>query len=175
MGITYLNQFDLQFEVTIYPSVIESFKNVQTQARLSFDYTIIKNDDTNEVRYSNFKNVSIDAFYSFDTSTFIDVKEIGVLVMTSNFEFQETKELPQNARKIINANATSDFTYKIDNINDYKQTYYIGAYVQTKDGVYHFAKNISYSVATMLEVYKQDVEASYYNIVNSFYNSLGGK
>ena len=175
VGITYLNQFDLQFEVTIYPSVIESFKNVQTQARLSFDYTIIKNDDTNEVRYSDFKNVSIDAFYSFDTSTFIDVKEIGVLVMTSNFEFQETKELPQNARKIINTNATSDFTYKIDNISDYKQTYYIGAYVQTKDGVYHFAKNISYSVATMLEVYKQDVEASYYNIVNSFYNSLGGK
>lgn len=175
VGITYLNQFDLQFEVNIYPSVIESFKNVQTQARLSFDYTIIKNDDTNEVRYSDFKNVSIDAFYSFDTSTFIDVKEIGVLVMTSNFEFQETKELPQNARKIINTNATSDFTYKIDKISDYKQTYYIGAYVQTKDGVYHFAKNISYSVATMLEVYKQDVEASYYNIVNSFYNSLGGK
>lgn len=175
VGITYLNQFDLQLEVTIYPSVIESFKNVQTQARLSFDYTIIKNDDTNEVRYSDFKNVSIDAFYSFDTSTFIDVKEIGVLVMTSNFEFKETKELPQNARKIINTNATRDFTYKIDNINDYKQAYYIGAYVQTKDGVYHFAKNISYSVATMLEVYKQDVEASYYNIVNSFYNSLGGK
>ena len=175
VGITYLNQFDLQFEVTIYPSVIESFKNVQTQARLSFDYTIIKNDDTNEVRYSDFKNVSIDAFYSFDTSTFIDVKEIGVLVMTSNFEFKETKELPQNARKIINTNATRDFTYKIDNINDYKQAYYIGAYVQTKDGVYHFAKNISYSVATMLEVYKQDVEASYYNIVSSFYNSLGGK
>lgn len=172
--ISYLDTFELEFEITIYPSVIDSFKNVQTKARLSFDYLITANEQNENLRYSDFKNVSIDTFYDFDISKFIDVEEIGVFIITSNYEFADTNKLPENGQKIINENNSKEFTYKLNNITNYKQIYYISAYIKTIDGTYHFAKSIAYSVETMLENYIQDVDSNYYAIANSFYETIRG-
>ena len=134
--------------------------------------------------YTDFRNITMQFRYEFDTSKFEDVSSIGIALTKDtefNFEQQGLESLPENiklyeTKKVNGTDYNTSLTIGVKNIptSDYGTSLVATAYVKTTDGKYYFAKKSTYSVNDMVLTYIDtlDKTTEMYKILEAFFDSL---
>ena len=133
--------------------------------------------------YTDFRNITMQFRYEFDTSKFEDVSSIGIaLTKNTTFSFDQGLEtLPENiklyeTKKDNGIDYNTSLTIGVKNIpaTAYDTSLVAVAYVKTTEGKYYFAEKSTYSVDKMIETYIDTLDSNteMFKILEAFFDSL---
>ena len=133
--------------------------------------------------YTDFRNITMQFRYEFDTSKFDDISSIGIaLTKDTTFSFDQGLEtLPENiklyeTKKDNGIDYNTSLTIGVKNIptTAYDTSLIAVAYVKTTEGKYYFAEKSTYSVSDMVLTYLDtlDKATEMYKVLYAFYATL---
>ena len=133
--------------------------------------------------YTDFRNITMQFRYEFDTSKFDDISSIGIaLTKDTTFSFDQGLEtLPENiklyeTKKDNGIDYNTSLTIGVKNIptTAYDTSLVAVAYVKTTEGKYYFAEKSTYSVSDMVLTYLEtlDKTTEMYKILDAFATTL---
>ena len=133
--------------------------------------------------YTDFRNITMQFRYEFDTSKFDDISSIGIaLTKDTTFSFDQGLEaLPENiklyeTKKDNGIDYNTSLTIGVKNIptTAYDTSLVAVAYVKTTEGKYYFAEKSTYSVNGMVLTYLDtlDKTTEMYKILDAFAATL---
>ncbi len=134
--------------------------------------------------YTDFRNITMQFRYEFDTSKFDDISSIGIALTKDtefNFEQQGLESLPENiklyeTKKDNGIDYNTSLTIGVKNIptTAYETSLVAVAYVKTTEGKYYFAEKSTYSVSDMVLTYLDtlDKTTEMYKVLDAFAATL---
>ena len=134
--------------------------------------------------YTDFRNITMQFRYEFDTSKFDDISSIGIALTKDtefNFEQQGLESLPENiklyeTKKDNGTDYNTSLTIGVKNIpiTAYDTSLVAVAYVKTTEGKYYFAEKSTYSVNDMVLTYLEtlDKTTEMYKVLDAFATTL---
>ena len=137
-----------------------------------------------ETAYTDFRNITMQFRYEFDTSKFDDISSIGIALTKDtefNFKQQGLESLPENiklyeTKKDNEIDYNTSLTIGVKNIptSAYDTSLVAVAYVKTTEGKYYFAEKSTYSVSDMVLTYLEtlDKTTEMYKILEAFFATL---
>ena len=171
---------------------ISAFNAVETKTNLKFNYN--ETTENNVTTYSDFSNVQIQYQYTFDTTKYTNVQEIGIYVTDdekfdfdttgiyddNEFTFDKMKAEAANSHKFVNSSKKETYTVGINlgelNEDSIFTKFMACAYVKI-DGKYYFAgKSSQYDMFDLLDAYskKDGLDETSKKIVSAFNTYLEG-
>ena len=183
---------------TSYPKIVSELKKYENVKYIRLEVSeLLENDVINisayqlytcaskvETAYTDFRNITMQFRYEFDTSKFDDISSIGIALTKDtefNFKQQGLESLPENiklyeTKKDNGIDYNTSLTIGVKNIptTAYDTSLVAVAYVKTTEGKYYFAEKSTYSVNKMIETYIDtlDTNTEMYKILEAFFDSL---
>lgn len=182
---------------TSYPEIVSELKNYENVKYIRLEVSeLLENDVINisayqlytcvskvETAYTDFRNITMQFRYEFDTSKFDDISSIGIaLTKDTTFSFDQGLEaLPENiklyeTKKYNGIDYNTSLTIGVKNIptTAYDTSLVAVAYVKTTEGKYYFAEKSIYSVNGMVLTYLEtlDKTTEMYKILDAFAATL---
>ena len=183
---------------TSYPEIVSELKKYENVKYIRLEVSeLLENDVINisayqlytcaskvETAYTDFRNITMQFRYEFDTSKFDDISSIGIALTKDtefNFKQQGLESLPENiklyeTKKDNGIDYNTSLTIGVKNIptSAYDTSLVAVAYVKTTEGKYYFAEKSTYSVSDMVLTYLEtlDKTTEMYKILEAFFATL---